>query len=104
MSSIELSNIGKTTKVEATETDLYENDDTVYETPDDVIECIARNVAEARPEISTEEEPSVYTPLKDDNEPKNVYQSLQNPGTSTEPHRTKEGDDQGVQYEMQHLV
>ncbi len=95
MSSIELSNICKT--------DLYQNDDTVYETPDDVIEFIARNEAEAKPEISTQEEPSVYTPLKDNKEPENVYQSLQNPGTSSEPHHT-EGDDQGAQYEMQHLV
>ena len=86
MSSIELSNICKTTKVEAAETDLYENDDTVYETPDDVIKCIARNEAEAKPEISTQEEPSVYTPLKDNKEPENIYQSLQNADTSAENH------------------
>ena len=86
MSSIELSNICKTTKVEAAETDLYENDDTVYETPDDVIKCIARNEAEAKPEISTEEEPSVYTPLKDNKESENIYKPLQNPGTSADNH------------------
>ena len=98
MSSIELSNINKSTKVEAAERDLYENDHPVYETPDDVIECIAGNKEEI-----TEEENSEYTPLKENKEPKNVYQSLQNPGNSAEPHRTKEGDHQGVQYEMQHL-
>jgi hypothetical protein len=86
VSSIELSNICKTTKVEAAETDLYENDDTAYEPPDDVIECIARNEAEAKPEISTEEEPSVYTPLKDNKESENIYKPLQNTGTSADNH------------------
>jgi hypothetical protein len=67
----------------------YVNDDTVYETPDDVIESIERNEAESKREISaTEEETSAYISLTDHKEPENFYQPLQTLGT--------EGDDQSA--------
>jgi hypothetical protein len=72
----------------AAETVSYVNDDTVYETPDDVIESIERNEAESKREISTEEETSAYISLTDHKEPENFYQPLQTLGM--------EGDDQSA--------
>jgi hypothetical protein len=66
----------------------YVNDDTVYETPDDVIESIERNEAESKHEITTEEETSAYISLTDHKEPENFYQPLQ--------YDTKGDDDQSA--------
>jgi hypothetical protein len=74
----------------------YVNDDTVYETPDDVIECIERNEAESKHEITTEEETSAYISLTDHKEPENFYQPLQTLDTSAHPHDTKGDDDQSA--------
>ncbi|CAB4005118.1 Down syndrome cell adhesion molecule homolog isoform X1, partial [Paramuricea clavata] len=74
----------------------YVNDDTVYESPDDVIESIERNEAESKHEITTEEETSAYISLTDHKEPENFYQPLQTLGTSVHPHDTKGVDDQSA--------
>ncbi|CAB4005657.1 Down syndrome cell adhesion molecule homolog isoform X2 [Paramuricea clavata] len=77
----------------------YMNDAAVYETPDDVIQCIERNEAESKPEISTGQESLAYMSLKDNREPANFYQSLQPPGRSVHPHHTKRSNVQAVEYE-----
>jgi hypothetical protein len=74
----------------------YVNDDTVYETPDDVIESIERIEAESKHAFSTEEESSAYISLTDNKEPENFYQPLQTLGTSAHPHDTKGDDDQSA--------
>ncbi|CAB4005658.1 Venom prothrombin activator pseutarin-C non-catalytic subunit [Paramuricea clavata] len=71
----------------------YVNDDTVYEAPDDVVECIEQNEAESKREISTEKEPSAYISLTDNKEPENSYQPLL---TSAHPQDTKGVDDQSA--------
>jgi hypothetical protein len=77
----------------------YVNDDAVYETPDDVIQCMERNEAESKPEISTGQESSAYMSLKNNREPANFYQSLQPPGRSVHPHHTKRSNVQAMEYE-----
>ncbi len=80
------------------------NDDNAYETPDvDVTKRIERNEAWTKSEISREEKPSVYMSLKENREPENDYQSLQNPVTSARPHHRKGADVPVVRYKMQHL-
>jgi hypothetical protein len=74
----------------------YVNDDTVYETPDDVIESIERIEAESKHAFSTEEKSSAYISLTDNKEPENFYQPLQTLGTSAHPHDTKGDDDQSA--------
>ncbi|CAB4007475.1 uncharacterized protein LOC110250238 [Paramuricea clavata] len=64
--------------------DSYENDDDAYESPDSeegyVIECIAQNEVESKPETSAGQESSTYMSLKDNRESGNFYQPLQPPG------------------------
>ncbi|CAB4030717.1 Hypothetical predicted protein [Paramuricea clavata] len=79
----------------------YVNDDTLYETPDEVLESVERNCTGSRPDNSTGQEPSTYMSLKDNQEPENFYQPLQAPGTGACPDHTKGGDQriQTMQYE-----
>ena len=78
----------------------YVNDDTLYETPDEVLESVERNCTGSRPDNSTGQEPSTYMSLKDNQEPGNFYQPLQAPGASARPDHTKGGDQrvQTMQY------
>jgi hypothetical protein len=86
---------------EAAPEDSYMNDEALYELPDSVIECIERN--QTGPQISTEEESSTYMPLKGNREPRNVYQSLQPPGTSStsadHSSRKQESNTNAMEYE-----
>jgi hypothetical protein len=85
--------------VQAAPRNSYVNNDAVYETPDDVIQCMEQNEAESKPEISTGQESSTYMSLKDNRESGNFYQSLQPPGTSAYTQHTKGGGDHAVEYE-----
>jgi hypothetical protein len=55
--------------IENSPDDSHGNSEAVYELPDSVKECVEQNQAG--------QEPSTYMALKDDKEPDNVYQSLQ---------------------------
>ncbi|CAB3985385.1 Hypothetical predicted protein, partial [Paramuricea clavata] len=72
----------------------YPNDDILYETPIEVLQSIwiEQNGTESIPQISTGQEPSAYTSLKDNREPASFYQPLQSLGTSVNRHHWKEAD------------
>ena len=81
------------------------NDNRLYETSDNVLECIDRNEAESGPKNATAE-PSAYACLQDNKESEDIYQSLQNLSTSADLHRANEtrDDAQAAEYEMQRKI
>ncbi|XP_028399530.1 uncharacterized protein LOC114522942 [Dendronephthya gigantea] len=75
-----------------------QNDETVYETPDDVIEEIERNEGARSLGTEKEQESLNYMSLQDKKEPANVYQALQPPVTNDNQRHTKKGG-QSVEYQ-----
>ncbi|XP_028399361.1 uncharacterized protein LOC114522811 [Dendronephthya gigantea] len=75
-----------------------QNDETVYETPDDVIEEIERNEGARSRGTEKGQESSNYMSLQDKKEPANVYQALQPSVTNDNQRHTKEGG-QSVEYQ-----
>ncbi|XP_028402427.1 uncharacterized protein LOC114525363 [Dendronephthya gigantea] len=69
----------------------------VYETPDDVIEKIERN--EGACGMAKGHESSDYMSLKDKREPTNVYQALQPHGTNDGQSHSKVGGQTSVEYQ-----